>query len=415
MIGIHFPEPLLWALRWGLLLGPVALVVIMVKLRGIERRGQIGGLFAFLYGLGMVYATHALALQQGWWRYGWDTLMLNGMPADILIGGALLFGPGLYLAFPYTKPLLLILPIVILAHGTVFRSLEPLVIAGNWWWLGVILIFATAHLPAIYLAKWTEADTHLPWRVALLAVLFAGLAFGILPALIMQAMGGEWALAERSLWTWLLMMPPMGASWLIGLAAVQMLALQGEGTAIPLDPTKRLVTTGIYAYVCNPMQLSVALSWIILGAFLQNIWIAAAAFMAWIFVQGMVRWHHRNDLAQRFPAGWTVYRQNVGEWLPRWHPWNMSVGVLTYNKNSRWDRFCVDWILCRSSALKMVPGDKLHYTHPAEIRSFNGLPALCMALTQVNFIFALIGHLGLLLALPAQTLLIREKVPVHAP
>lgn len=115
---------------------------------------------------------------------------------------------------------------------------------------------------------------------------------------------------------------------LIGLAANQTLCLQGQGTPIPLDPTKRLVITGIYAYLSNPMQLSAELSWLVLGAFLQNMWIMAASIMAWTFVLGTVRWHHRNDLLKRFPFGWPDYKANLPEWVPRWHPWTMNCATL---------------------------------------------------------------------------------------
>jgi len=121
-------------------------------------------------------------------------------------------------------------------------------------------------------------------------------------------------------WRWAGLFIGLLISFVIGLSAVQMLAVQGLGTAIPLDPTRRLVTTGIYSYIRNPMQLSAALSWVVLGAFLDNIWIAAAAVMAWIFVEGIVRWHHRNDLQQRFPQSWADYRNAVPEWLPLWRP-----------------------------------------------------------------------------------------------
>lgn len=114
-------------------------------------------------------------------------------------------------------------------------------------------------------------------------------------------MGGGWTITGLPAWRWAGLFIGLSISSVIGLSAVQMLAVQGLGTAIPLDPTRRLVTTGIYSYIRNPMQLSAALSWVVLGAFLDNIWIAAAAVMAWIFAEGIVRWHHRNDLQHRFP------------------------------------------------------------------------------------------------------------------
>lgn len=105
----------------------------------------------------------------------------------------------------------------------------------------------------------------------------------------MQAMGGEWALLDRSPWVLAIGVLVIGVCCVPGLAAVQMFALYGNGTAIPLDPTQRLVRIGIFAYVRNPMQLCSALIWIVLGCVLQSIWVASAALMAWVFVAGMVR------------------------------------------------------------------------------------------------------------------------------
>lgn len=87
MIAFDLPEPLMLALRWLLLLGPIVLVLVMAVARDLTTRAKIGGLFAFLYGLPMIFVTHSLAVHFGWWRYGWDALMLDGIPADILIGG----------------------------------------------------------------------------------------------------------------------------------------------------------------------------------------------------------------------------------------------------------------------------------------------------------------------------------------
>lgn len=394
------------ALRWALFLGPIALVLVLVKLRGLSQRAQIGGLFAFLYGLGMVFVTHALALHLGWWSYGWDALMLNGLPVDILIGGAILLGPGLYFAFPKTRPLMICLPIIIGLHGTLFRALAPLVHAGPGWFTGVVFVFATAHIPAIYLAKWTEQDRHLPLRCALLAIMTGTMIFAVVPTLIMEAMGGEWALTQRPLWAWALALPLLAAFSMIGLAANQMLCLQGRGTPIPLDPTKRLVRTGIYAYVSNPMQLSAALIWLVLGLFLGNLWIMAAAGMAWVFVAGMVRWHHRNDLLKRFPEGWPEYKANVPEWRPRWRPWAPNEGLLQLNRRHGW----MMALLRRATALKVRLTDgTTRYDTPSEIRGFVGLSAVLMALTHVNFAWTLLAHVGLIADLGSAYLIRRGR------
>lgn len=393
MLEFQVPEPLMLTLRWLLLIGPIGLVLCCIFLRERSERTKIGAFFAFLYGVPMIFITHAIALEFGWWRYGWDALMLNGIPADILIGGAVLFGPGLFLAFPRVQPIMLCLPIIIGLHATIFSSLEPLVFAGQNWFFGVIFVFVIAHIPAIYLAKWTAEDRHLPMRCAFLAVMTGGMIFAILPSLIMQAMGGEWGLWDRPIWTTILAFVALTVASTIGLAANQMLCLQGEGTPVPLDPTTRLVRSGIYAYVSNPMQLSAALCWVILGLYLQNIWIIAAAGMAWVFVQGMVRWHNRHDIEKRFPEGWPEYKQNVPEWFPRWKPWGAETAQLTLQTDVGF------WPKCLKTAtgiqIQIVPG-KPTYRLKNEPKQFQGLEAQLFALTHVNFVVALVAHAVLL-------------------
>lgn len=406
MIGIDVPAPFLWAVRWLLFLGPLAAALFLGYRYRFDRRSLVGGLFSFLYGLAMIFVLHQLAIAVGWWRYGGDVLMFKGLPADIWIGGALLFGPVLYFAFPRIAPLLLVLPIVIGLHGTVFRSLKPLVFAGEGWFFGVVLIFALAHLPAIYLARWTAADRRLALRATLLAIGYGFLAFGVLPSLIMEALAGSWNIGERPVWLLALCMPLLALCLLMGLSAVQTFVVHGEGTPIPLDPTKRLVRTDLFAYLVNPMQLSTALTWILMGIALGNPWIASAAIMAWIFVQGMVRWHHRNDLLVRFPEGWPQYRQHVPEWIPRWRPWVPEPARLTYDPASIWQRRFAGWLGRRQLVgLDLVPGiTGPVYVAPGETREFTGLAAYAKALNHINLAFALVGAGLLLVALPASFL-----------
>ncbi|MFS8048775.1 methyltransferase family protein [Rhizobium sp. BR 314] len=397
-MNLLLPEPLMWLLRWALLLEPLALLALLVYWRRPSHRQQVAAFFAFLYGLSAVFATHTLAIAAGWWSYGWNALMLNGIPADILFGGAILFGPVLYLAFPRSNPVLMCTLIAVVMHGLLFTSLTPLVSAGPNWMFGIGFVFATAHVPSLYLARWTERNILLPFRAALLAIMYACLSLGILPSLIMAAMGGEWAITTHPAWRWAGLLGGLLISFVIGLSAVQMLAVQGLGTAIPLDPTRRLVTTGIYSYIRNPMQLSAALSWTVLGVFLGNIWIAAAAVMAWIFVEGIVRWHHRHDLQQRFPHGWVEYRNAVPEWLPLWRPHCTATARVHLNTDRLADRL-TGMVIERigPTALEINQGSACaSYMHPDDYTPYSGVAALCMALTHGNFVTALIGHLFLL-------------------
>jgi protein-S-isoprenylcysteine O-methyltransferase Ste14 len=411
MIAMDLPEPLLWALRWLLFLGPLVATIHLVARNRHQRRTLVGCLFAFLYGLGLIFGSHVLALALGWWRYGGDVLMLGGIPADIWIGGALLFGPVMYLAFPSLTLFWLAVPMVIAMHGIFFSSLRPLVHAGQDWFAGVIFVFAVAHVPAMYLARWTSADRQLPLRAALLAIGYGFLAFMVLPALIMRAMGETMSL-DRPLWLvagCALLIVPL---FVMGLSAVQLFVIHGQGTPIPLDPTRRLVRSGIFSYVTNPMQITSAATWVLLGIALGSVWVASAALMAFVFVAGMVRWHHRNDLLKRFPEDWQTYRAHVPEWLPAWRPWLPQAARLIYDPADVRQRRLIDRLHRlghRSLVLESMPGVPLTYVDADGMSSFAGAAAIAKVLDHTNFAGALVGAGILLVVLPLDHVIARGK------
>ena len=403
MIDVEIPIGLIWLLRWLLFLFPLGAITVLAWINRHKSRVLIGALFAFLYGAGTIFITHQIAIALGWWTYGGDALMLNGLPVDIWLGGALLFGPVLSLCFPRMAPIYILLPIVIGLHGMVFLSLEPLVYAGQGWFLGVLFVFLIAHLPAIYLSRWTADERLLPVRAALLAFGFGFLAFAALPSITMAAMGGAWGVGELSLIKLIIGAPAILICFVLGLTAVQMFVVHGDGTPIPLDPTKRLVRTGIYAYLVNPMQLSSALTWAVTGFIIGNIWVASAALMAWVFVIGMVRYHHRHDLLKRFPDGWPEYRAHVSEWRPRWRPWIKEKASLTYNQNDKTQRRVVTLLQNQNAiGLDMIAKEEgeLTYQEPNEYRLFIGLSAFAKAVNHIHFIWCLIGAAILLVTLP---------------
>lgn len=399
MLSTPWPAGALFALRCLLFLGPLAAaVLLMARTEGGSRRA-VGALFSLLYGLALVFVGHTLAIRFGVWTYGGDTLKLLGFPADIWLGGALLWGPVLFLAFPRVSPWRLALPCIAL-NGLVLPALAPFVVPGRLWFAGVVLVFLVAHLPALHLARWTAEDRNLPLRAALLAVGYGCLAFFIMPTVIMHAMGGGWApLATLPACTLVLAAFGLAAACVMGLSAVQLFALHGEGTPIPLDPTRRLVRTGLYAYVSNPMQLATASGWLVLGLALGNAWVMLAAGMAVCFVLGMVRWHHRQDLEVRFPEGWPEYRAHVPEWLPRWRPWVPQTARLLYDPSRTSHRHLVAGLRrLGARGLDAVPAaGPLRYREPHEARTFTGAAALAKAMNHGTLASALLGA-GLLLA-----------------
>jgi hypothetical protein len=108
---------------------------------------------------------------------------------------------------------------------------------------------------------------------------------------------------------------------LLGLTAVQEFVTRGGGTPVPFDPPRRLVTTGVYAYIANPMQLSAVVLLLLVGLVVRNPWVAAAGVMAHIYSAGLAGWDEDEDLRRRFGGAWMAYRSAVPRWIPRLRPW----------------------------------------------------------------------------------------------
>ncbi len=127
---------------------------------------------------------------------------------------------------------------------------------------------------------------------------------------------------DRPTWQISLIAQVLALPAIVGLTAVQEFVARGGGTPVPFDPPRRLVTTGVYAYVRNPMQLSAVVLLFLLGFVLRNPWVSAAGVMAHLYSAGLAGWDEDEDLRRRFGEDWLAYRRGVRRWVPRFRPWH---------------------------------------------------------------------------------------------
>jgi len=178
-------------------------------------------------------------------------------------------------------------------------------------------------LPAQLFARWTSEDSNLAGRATLHVVSSGGVILFLLPESIFALLHqpGWQQLWQQSAYSVSLQLQALALLGLLGVTAVQEFALRGEGTPIPYDPPKKLVTTGIYAYIANPMQLSCAMVMTALGAVLANPWILATGVMSFVYGFGLADWDEAADMQARFGESWLRYRGQVKAWRFRWRPY----------------------------------------------------------------------------------------------
>jgi protein-S-isoprenylcysteine O-methyltransferase Ste14 len=94
----------------------------------------------------------------------------------------------------------------------------------------------------------------------------------------------------------------------------------GRGTPAPIDPPQRLVVTGLYRYVRNPMYLGVLLivaGWALFFQYseLVKYWLITA-----LVLHGLVRIGEEPLLRRKFGDAYAVYCCYVNRWIPRLTP-----------------------------------------------------------------------------------------------
>jgi protein-S-isoprenylcysteine O-methyltransferase Ste14 len=309
--------------RAAALYGPMMLAAGLASRRHHDRRQTGALLMGLLWCLPSLLVVQLLNLHFQWWSFHASGGRFRFMPIDLYLGWAVLWGILPTLAFPRQR-LWMVLVVFLGLDLIAMPACAPVVELSRRWLAGELAAICFVLLPAQLFARWTLNDTHLHLRIWMHVLTALGI-FMFLPVEIVSATTGADA------WNALLAVTP----WVRGLelqlvivlaaggvSAAQEFARRGLGTPIPYDPPKRLVVSGLYRYLANPMQTFCALTLIAWGLVLRNSWIAASGAMSVIYSTGLARWDEGEDLKERFGNSWLLYRRHVRNWRPRWRPWH---------------------------------------------------------------------------------------------
>jgi protein-S-isoprenylcysteine O-methyltransferase Ste14 len=98
-------------------------------------------------------------------------------------------------------------------------------------------------------------------------------------------------------------------------------ALQGHGTPAPIAPPDRLVVTGPYRRVRNPMYVAVVA--LILGqaAFFADLRLLPYAGVVWLGFHLFVLIYEEPTLRRAFPEDYAAFTAAVPRWRPRLRLW----------------------------------------------------------------------------------------------
>ena len=99
-------------------------------------------------------------------------------------------------------------------------------------------------------------------------------------------------------------------------------AVQGVGTPAPVFPTRRLVATGLYRYVRNPMYIAVVSTILGQALILGNIALLEYGGLVWLFFHAFVLVYEEPTLSASFGSEYKLYCNEVPRWIPRFTAWS---------------------------------------------------------------------------------------------
>lgn len=111
------------------------------------------------------------------------------------------------------------------------------------------------------------------------------------------------------------------AGLILAVLTIRMFMRISQGTIMPWDPSRRLITGSLYAHVRNPMILSLLV--LMVGEALLFASAGIAILAAVFFVVNSVYFIMSEEpgLEKRFGHEYAEYKANVPRWLPRLKPW----------------------------------------------------------------------------------------------
>ena len=308
-------------LRFVITMLPLLSLLLMLHFGRYEQRIVTSIFLSLLWNFSTLYIINMLAVSLGWWSFSTtDPLWLN-LPADVIFGWAIFWGPLFYL-LGKKIPIIFLCVIALWLDLILMPKAEPLIVLGKYWIIGDLIALFCVFIPGLWLARSTEQDRYVISRGIMQAMITAMLGFFILPAGILELTGESWEtiLSDTPITQSLyfnLVLPAL----IIGLSANYEFARIGQGTPIPFDPPKKIVTTGIYSYLANPMQVSMAWIYLCMALYYKSLALVSVALMSIIYSIGFVTWYNQTTIQKQWPQQWSEYKRHVRNWLPRWTPW----------------------------------------------------------------------------------------------
>ena len=267
-----------------LLLSFAILAYVLFRKRGRNekhsdyRRLNWAIFFAALWVSLSLFVVNYISVKAGYWSFAPDESTNLLMPPDVFFVWIVLWG--VIIPFLFKGQHLFLLSLFIFWTDILFMPILEtygLLDLKEHWLIGELLLLVIVFLPAQYwvalFMKGKYAGRRSLFQVICMAILYGF----IIPFCVAQYSPKDiqfdgWNKPILLQFAFIILLP--------GLIAVVDLGQQGEGTPFPFDPTKKMVQTGVYAYIKNPIQWSLSLIFVPLAVFFHSYYLLSGTIVS---------------------------------------------------------------------------------------------------------------------------------------
>ena len=183
------------------------------------------------------------------------------------------------------------------------------------------------------------------------------------------------------------------------LVAVLDLIEKGKGTPFPYDKTQNLVTSGVYAYIKNPIQWSFTILFIPLAIYHESYLLLLGSVISLAYTIGVSNPQEYEDMKGRFAINWNNYKKSVPSWYFQWNPKQISLGTIYFKKDCNQCEEIKKWFENKKTInLKIdfsenYKGEELlQVTYKNHLgQEYKSVKAIAYALEHINLGYASLG------------------------
>ena len=307
-----------------ILLLPVIALGVLLIIHQVRYYEAVGIMLAIMLNVPYLFLLNILAEHMQWWSYEASANSYYNVPLEIIFGWALFWGGLLPFAFRNSN-ILVPLAVALILDLWLMPLLSPIFILGDYWLFGETVLLVTCLMPSLIIFRLTMNRKHVLTRALIQSYIWGGWMVFLIPSIALFVDGKNIfdVLIMNDIQV-ILFLFGLLCSIVIGYMALFEFALVGKGTPIPFDPPQKLVTSGIYGHVANPLQISTLLIFVCFMLLYQSWMMFYAILVLIVYSEGFVRWHHSIDIEKRFTKQWFSYRKIVKNWIINFKAYSLN-------------------------------------------------------------------------------------------